>query len=98
MTSAIVAPEIRAALVTGGAGFIGSHLVDALLERSVRVRVIDNLSTGKREPVAAAAEFVEADIRNPDSFRDTFESIVSFTSPHSRAFRCRLKNRSKRIR
>jgi nucleoside-diphosphate-sugar epimerase len=36
-------------LVTGGAGFIGSHLVDALLQRNFRVRILDNLSTGKKE-------------------------------------------------
>src|SRR6202022_1382888 len=41
-------------IVTGGAGFIGSNLVDALLERGDRVTVIDDLSTGKRENLAAA--------------------------------------------
>jgi UDP-glucose 4-epimerase len=43
-------------LVTGGAGFIGSNIVDALLARGDRVTVLDNLSTGKRENLAAAIE------------------------------------------
>ena len=50
-------------LVTGGAGFIGSHLVDAYLARGWRVSVIDNLSTGERRNVNPRAEFHEADIR-----------------------------------
>ena len=50
------------ALVTGGAGFIGSNLVDALLERGDEVSVVDNLSTGRRDNLAAAAAFHEADI------------------------------------
>jgi len=52
-------------LVTGGAGFIGSHLTEALLRRGYTVRVLDNLSSGRREWVSAEAEFVEGDIRNP---------------------------------
>ncbi len=75
MTATAMIPKIRTALVTGGAGFIGSHLVDGLLEQGVRVRVIDNLSTGKREQVAAAAEFIEADVRNADSFRDVLVGV-----------------------
>ena len=51
-------------LVTGGAGFIGSHLVDAYLERGWRVSIIDNLSTGERANVNPAAEFHEADLRD----------------------------------
>ena len=45
--------------VTGGAGFIGSHLVDRLIKEGHRVQVIDNLSSGLREFVNPKAEFVE---------------------------------------
>ncbi len=51
------------ALVTGGAGFIGSHLVDALVERGDSVLVLDDLSTGKRENLNPGAAFVEGDVR-----------------------------------
>lgn len=50
--------------VTGGAGFIGSHLVDRLIEQGHKVLVIDNLSTGCREYVNPKAQFVEMDIRD----------------------------------
>jgi UDP-glucose 4-epimerase len=54
------------ALVTGGAGFIGSHLVSRLLASGRKVRVLDNLSTGKREnlPPHERLEFIEGDIRD----------------------------------
>src|SRR5271163_2059510 len=48
-------------LVTGGAGFIGSHTVDALLERGHDVAVLDNLSSGKREQVSAKARLYPDD-------------------------------------
>lgn len=51
-------------LVTGGAGFIGSHICDRLLELGHRVYVIDNLSTGKRENVPMGAMFHEIDLRD----------------------------------
>jgi UDP-glucose 4-epimerase len=50
------------AIVTGGAGFIGSHVVDALVARGDEVTVLDNLSTGRRENVAQRARLVEADL------------------------------------
>ncbi|HVE65057.1 MAG TPA: NAD-dependent epimerase/dehydratase family protein, partial [Thermoanaerobaculia bacterium] len=57
-------------LVTGGAGFIGSHLVGALLQIGARVRVFDNFATGRRENLldfASDAEIVEGDLRDPDA-------------------------------
>ncbi|MGH3001054.1 MAG: NAD-dependent epimerase/dehydratase family protein [Gaiellaceae bacterium] len=52
------------AIVTGGAGFIGSHLVDALLVRGDEVVVVDDLSSGRREHVNPAAQLVESDVRD----------------------------------
>jgi UDP-glucose 4-epimerase len=66
------------ALVTGGAGFIGSNLVDALLERGDDVVVIDNLSTGREENLAGAlvngARLSVVDIRDAAEVRQVFES------------------------
>ncbi|MDP1628997.1 MAG: NAD-dependent epimerase/dehydratase family protein, partial [bacterium] len=62
-------------VVTGGAGFIGSHLVDALIERGDEVIVIDNLLTGKMENVNPAAKFFKLDIRNLEEIRPCFESV-----------------------
>jgi len=69
------------ALVTGGAGFIGSNLVDALLARGDEVTVVDDLSTGRRENLerglAAGATLVEADIRD----REALEGIAREHEP-----------------
>jgi UDP-glucose 4-epimerase len=65
----------RRVLVTGGAGFIGSHITDALLARGMLVRVLDNFATGRRDYVHPAAELVEADIRDAASMRAAFADI-----------------------
>lgn len=57
----------KRALVTGGAGFIGSHVSDALIADGWSVTVLDNLSSGKRTQVPAAAHFEEADIRSAEA-------------------------------
>ncbi len=66
-------------LVTGGAGFIGSNLVDELLSRGDEVTVIDDLSTGRRENLDAAleagAELVEGDIRDADCVAPLFDRV-----------------------
>src|SRR5712691_4008099 len=66
------------AIVTGGAGFIGSNVVNAFLERGDEVHVLDDLSKGKRENVAPAAELHVADIRQPDEVFDAVrpEAVV----------------------
>jgi UDP-glucose 4-epimerase len=66
-------------LVTGGAGFIGSNLVDALVSRGDKVAVIDNLVTGKREnlagALAAGAELHEIDVRDAGAVAAVFEAL-----------------------
>ena len=62
-------------IVTGGAGFIGSNLVDALIERGDEVFVLDNLSTGKKENVNPKAKLCEADIRDLKKISPFFEGV-----------------------
>lgn len=62
-------------LVTGGAGFIGSNLVDALVARGYAVRVLDNLSTGKRSnlPADAGVELIIGDVADAQAMRDAVQ-------------------------
>ncbi len=59
-------------LVTGGAGFIGSHLVDALIDAGHEALIIDNLATGERANLNPGARFYEADIRDAIAVGDLF--------------------------
>lgn len=66
-------------LVTGGAGFIGSHLCDALVQRGARVRVLDNLSTGKLGNIERSfdrVDFIEGDIRDREACRRACEGAA----------------------
>src|SRR5262247_4715748 len=64
-------------LVTGGAGFIGSHLVEELVRRGDRVRVVDNLSTGKRQNIAhlSSVEFVEGELADLEVARRAVDGM-----------------------
>ncbi|MBI2042635.1 MAG: NAD-dependent epimerase/dehydratase family protein [Candidatus Nealsonbacteria bacterium] len=62
-------------LVTGGAGFIGSNLVDALIAKGHEVLVIDNLSTGRRENLNSKAIFFEEDLLNFEKIKPIFEGV-----------------------
>jgi UDP-glucose 4-epimerase len=74
-------------LVTGGAGFIGSHLVEALLTKNYQVRVLDNLIYGRREWVSKNAEFIEGDITDLQTCHNAMKNI-------SGVFHCAAMSRS----
>jgi nucleoside-diphosphate-sugar epimerase len=66
------------ALVTGGAGFVGSHIAAALLESGARVRVIDDLSTGHREnleEIGGSIDFIEASLTDEAALRRALEDV-----------------------
>src|SRR6185437_8124820 len=62
----------RNVVVTGGAGFIGSHMADALLERGARVTVVDDFSTGFREFVPKGATLAQGDLLDAEFCKRTF--------------------------
>lgn len=62
-------------LVTGGAGFIGSHIVESLLGQGVEVAVLDNLSTGKRENVPQGVYFYRVDVRDREGLERVFREF-----------------------
>jgi len=65
-------------LVTGGAGFIGSHIVEALVKRGARVRVVDNLSTGylgNLEPVSGSIDFLQGDLADEAIAHQAVENV-----------------------
>jgi UDP-glucose 4-epimerase len=62
-------------LVTGGAGFVGSHLVDALVRQGHRVRVLDDLSSGHRHNLPPQIEFLYGDVTDPTAVEQAFAGI-----------------------
>ena len=86
-------------LVTGGAGFIGSHVVEALLNRGKRVRVLDNFFTGKRENLEAVrghVELIEGDVRDGGLCREAIggiDAVIHLAALHEvvRSVECPLE-------
>lgn len=71
--------NIKSVLITGGAGFIGSHLADAVIDAGYRTTIIDDLSTGKRENVPSGSEFHHMDIRSKEAhelIKDEAPSVI----------------------
>ena len=69
---------MRTCLITGGAGFIGSHIAEALVRRGDQVRVLDNLATGRRANLAAIAdriEFVQGDVCHPSDVASAIRGV-----------------------
>lgn len=62
-------------LITGGAGFIGSHLAEALIAKGYKVRILDNLIYGKREWIPSKAEFIEGDICDIETCHEAMKNI-----------------------
>jgi UDP-glucose 4-epimerase len=72
--------DLSKALVTGGAGFIGSHLVEALVRRGEAVVVVDNLSSGRTENLSTASksgslELIRMDLKNPSNLREILSGV-----------------------
>jgi UDP-glucose 4-epimerase len=63
-------------LVTGGAGFIGSHLCDALVRRGERVRVLDDLSSGHRANLPSGVDLLRADVADSDAMMDAVRDVA----------------------
>lgn len=73
----------RTVCVTGGAGFIGSHVANALLAQGHRVLIVDDLSSGRKENIPAAAEFHQLDIRSPEAASLVRDSGVEVLVHHA---------------
>jgi UDP-glucose 4-epimerase len=72
-------------MVTGGAGFIGSHIADIALAKGWDVGVIDDLSTGHRENLPKAAQFFQVDIREPEAIAAAFDAFQPTVVSHQAA-------------
>jgi UDP-glucose 4-epimerase len=74
---------MKKVLVTGGAGFIGSHVVDACVAQGLDVVVLDNLSTGERRNVNPKARFVEGDVCDPKAIAEAMKEGVDVVNHHA---------------
>lgn len=83
-------------LVTGGAGFVGSHVCDAYLAEGWEVTALDSLASGRRENVPSGAEFVEMDIRSPDLPAVLRERRVQVVNHHAAQIDVRVSLRDPR--
>ena len=72
-------------IVTGGAGFIGSHIVDTLIHAGHEVSIIDNLSTGKKTNINPNANFYETDIRDLENLKKIFAKVKPDVINHQAA-------------
>jgi len=63
-------------LIIGGAGFIGSHVVDLLIKEGIEVRVFDSLISGKRERIPTGAQFIQGDIRDRDALASAMQDVT----------------------
>jgi dTDP-glucose 4,6-dehydratase len=80
--------ERKRILITGGGGFVGSHIADTLLARGAKVIAVDNFITGRKKNVAHLAgnssfELIEQDVTKPLSIRDSLDGIFHMASPAS---------------
>jgi len=88
ISSSVLVRDVRHALVTGGAGFIGSHLCDSLLQRGARVTCIDNLFTGSMRNIRPLLNhphfrFIEHDVRYPIRIEGPLNRIYNLACPAS---------------
>lgn len=72
-------------LITGGAGFIGSHIADKAIAQGMQVAIVDNLSTGHQRNIPANAEFFEVDIRERDALGEVFREFKPTAVSHQAA-------------
>jgi len=84
---------MRKVLVTGGAGFIGSHIVDEYLRRDWKVVVVDNLSTGKKENLNREAKFYQMDIADPGMDRVFIQEKFNLVNHHAAQIDVRISVR-----
>ena len=76
MTSMSSCPSPRPYLITGGAGFIGSHLADALLARGQAVRILDDFSSGKRDNLDPRCDLRIGDVADPAAVREAMDGVA----------------------